>query len=328
MLNSHLSHKFSVAPMLDWTTLSCRRLHRLLCPEALLYSEMISTGAIIFGERERYLKHSGDMPCALQLGGGKPDELAQATALAQPYDYAEINLNVGCPSDRVQNNRIGACLMAEPRLVAQCLKAMQKESDVPVSVKHRLGIDEQDERQVIDFVDCLANESDCHIFIVHARKAWLQGLSPKDNREIPPLNYDLVYEIKQRFPELTIVINGGITQIEEAQQHLQMVDGVMLGRAAYQQPMILLQAATLFNRPAEEIENVLLKIETLLIAALQQGERLSDYTRHLLGLFNGHQGAKQFRRILSEEARSTDAGIDVWRQALAAVLPTIQTEVF
>lgn len=319
----YVARRFCVAPMLDWTTLSCRRLHRILCPEALLYTEMISTGAIIFGERERYLNHSGDMPCALQLGGGKPDELARATALAQPYHYAEINLNVGCPSDRVQNNRIGACLMAEPRLVAQCLKAMQKEADVPISIKHRLGIDEQDERQVIDFVDCIANESDCRIFIIHARKAWLQGLSPKDNREIPPLNYELVYEVKQRFPELEIVINGGINQIAEAQQHLQIVDGVMLGRAAYQQPMILLQAASLFKRPVKNIEEILPKIEALLTSALDNGERLSDYTRHILGLFNGHQGAKQFRRILSEEARYSDANIEIWRQALKAVIPNL-----
>lgn len=323
MLNNDLAfaRRFSVAPMLDWTTLSCRRLHRILCPEALLYTEMISTGAIIFGERERYLSHSGDMPCALQLGGGKPDELAQATALAQPYQYAEINLNVGCPSDRVQNNRIGACLMAEPRLVAQCLKAMQKESDVPVTIKHRLGIDEQDERQVIDFVDCIANESDCRIFIVHARKAWLQGLSPKDNREIPPLNYELVYEIKQRFPELSIVINGGINHIQEAQEHLQFVDGVMLGRAAYQTPMTLLQAGSLFHRSVKNIEEILPQIEALLISALNNGERLSDYTRHILGLFNGYQGAKNFRRILSEETRNPDANIDIWRKALSVVIP-------
>lgn len=312
------ARRFSVAPMLDWTTLSCRRLHRLFCPEALLYSEMISTGAIIHGDRERYLAHSGDMPCALQLGGGNPDELAQATALAQDYAYAEINLNVGCPSDRVQNHRIGACLMDSPRLVAQCLKAMQKESDVPVTVKHRLGIDEQDERQVIDFVDCLANESDCRVFIVHARKAWLQGLSPKENREIPPLNYDLVYELKQRFPELCMVINGGITSIEQAEQHLQILDGVMLGRAAYQEPYLLLEAARLFNRAVPSMESLLPAIEDLLLQALSNGDKLSDYTRHILGLFNGRQGAKQFRRILSEEGRG-DAGIEVWRQAVAAI---------
>lgn len=313
------ARRFSVAPMLDWTTPQCRRIHRILCPQALLYSEMVTTGAIIFGDTARYLKHSDDMPCALQLGGGKADELAKASAIAQTFAYAEINLNVGCPSDRVQNNRIGACLMAEPRLVAQCLKAMQKESDVPVTVKHRLGIDKQNERQVIDFVDCLANESDCRVFIVHARKAWLQGLSPKDNRDIPPLNYELVYELKQRFPELHIVINGGINSIAEAKQHLQAVDGVMLGRAAYQEPRLLLEAAELFGCEMPIIESVLAALEVLLTKALDNGERLSDYTRHLLGLFNGQVGAKQFRRILSEEARSAEAGIEIWHKALAAV---------
>lgn len=311
--------RFSVAPMLDWTTPACRVLHRLFSPHARLYTEMVTTGAIIYGDRERHLAHQGDSPCALQLGGGNPAELAQATALAQSYYYDEINLNVGCPSDRVQNNRIGACLMDDPALVARCLKAMQTESAVPVTIKHRLGIDDQDERKVLDFVDQIVNESDCRVFIVHARKAWLKGLSPKANRDVPPLNYELVYELKQRFPQCVIVINGGIETIADCQQHLQQVDGVMLGRAVYKQPGLLLQAEGLFDQAVFSESETLPAITQCLQAALSRGELLADYTRHLLGLFPGQPGAKQFRRILSEQARSKDAGMDVWQAALAAV---------
>ncbi len=310
---------FSVAPMLDWTTNPCRRLHRVLLPQARLYSEMVTTGAIIHGDKDRHLLHAGDMPCALQLGGGAPDELARATAIAQAYDYAEINLNVGCPSDRVQNNQIGACLMKTPRLVAQCLQAMQKESDVPITVKHRLGIDEQDERMVFDFIDCLVNESDCRIFIVHARKAWLQGLSPKANRNVPPLNYDLVYEIKQKYPDCTIILNGGIESISACQQHLAHVDGVMLGRAAYQNPSLLLQARILFGEPSVSEEEILPALTKCIADGLARGESLTQYTRHLLGLFSGRKGAKKYRRILSEDSRASDARLDVWHQALSAV---------
>lgn len=313
------THTFCVAPMLDWTTTPCRKLHRLFSPNALLYTEMVTTGAIIFGDKNRHLQHSRDMPCALQLGGGDPDALAKATALAQPYQYSEINLNVGCPSDRVQNNRIGACLMDDATLVARCLKAMQQESDVPITVKHRLGIDEQDERNVIDFVDTIINNSPCRTFIVHARKAWLKGLSPKENRDIPPLNYDLVYELKQRFSACNIIINGGIETLEDCQKHLNHVDGVMVGRAAYKNPALLLQAETLYGNALRDEQDILPSITDTLTQALENGEYLSDYTRHLLGMFSGQKGSKQFRRILSEDARKKNAGIEVWEKALAAV---------
>lgn len=209
--------------------------------------------------------------------------------------------------------------MDDPALVARCLKAMQAESAVPVTIKHRLGIDDQDERKVLDFVDQIVNESDCRVFIVHARKAWLKGLSPKANRDVPPLNYELVYELKQRFPQCVIVINGGIETIADCQQHLQQVDGVMLGRAVYKQPGLLLQAEGLFDQAVFSESETLPAITQCLQAALSRGELLADYTRHLLGLFPGQPGAKQFRRILSEQARSKDAGMDVWQAALAAV---------
>ena len=228
------SHRFCVAPMLDLTTPECRALHRLFTRRALLYTEMVTTGALIYGDAERHLQHHGDAPCALQLGGGEPEALARACAIALPYGYQEINLNVGCPSDRVQNNRIGACLMDDAALVAECVSAMQAAvGAVPVTVKHRLAIDEQDEREVFHFVETVASRGPCRVFIIHARKAWLQGLSPKANRDVPPLNYPLVYEVKRRFPELTVVINGGIGDLTQCQAHLQHVDGVMLGRAAY-----------------------------------------------------------------------------------------------
>ena len=313
-------HRFCVAPMLDWTTPECRALHRLFSRHAFLYSEMVTSGALIFGDVPRHLHHAADAPCALQLGGGEPEALARACEIALPYGYQEINLNVGCPSDRVQHNRIGACLMDDAPLVAECLAAMQAAADaVPVTVKHRLAIDEQDERCIFNFVETLAARSPCRLFIIHARKAWLQGLSPKDNRDVPPLNYPLVYEVKRRFPELTIIINGGITTLAECRAHLQAVDGVMLGRAAYQNPELLLAVDELYGAPARTLAEVLPAIRSLLVEALGRGEMLAHYTRHLLGLFPGVRGAKQYRRILSEEARATEAGIAVFDRALAAV---------
>lgn len=314
------SHRFCVAPMLDWTTPECRALHRLFTRRALLYTEMVTTGALIYGDAERHLQHHGDAPCALQLGGGEPEALARACAIALPYGYQEINLNVGCPSDRVQNNRIGACLMDDAALVAECVSAMQAAvGAVPVTVKHRLAIDEQDEREVFHFVETVASRSPCRVFIIHARKAWLQGLSPKANRDVPPLNYPLVYEVKRRFPELTIVINGGIGDLAQCQAHLQHVDGVMLGRAAYQNPELLLLADTLYGEAAQTLDAVLPRIRALIAERLARGEVLSHYTRHLLGLFPGVRGAKIYRRILSEDARAPDAGITVFERALAAV---------
>ena len=313
-------HRFCVAPMLDWTTPECRALHRLFTRHALLYTEMVTTGALIYGDAERHLQHQADAPCSLQLGGGEPEALARACEIALPYDYQEINLNVGCPSDRVQNNRIGACLMDDATLVAECLSAMQQAAgEVPVTVKHRLAIDEQDEREVFHFVETVANRSSCRVFIIHARKAWLQGLSPKENRDVPPLNYPLVYEVKRRFPELTIVINGGISDLAQCQAHLQHVDGVMLGRAAYQNPQLLLAADTLYGDAAQTLDAVLPQVRALIVERLACGEPLAHYTRHLLGFFPGVRGAKHYRRILSEEARAADADITVFDRALAAV---------
>lgn len=308
---------FAVAPMLDWTTPQCRALHRILCPEALLYSEMISTGAIIHGDRERHLRRIADDPCVLQLGGSRPDELQKACELAQPYDFQEINLNVGCPSDRVQNNKIGAVLMYEPELVAECLNAMEAGSKVPISIKHRLGVDEQDERQVFDFIEKIISKSTCRKFIIHARKAWLKGLSPKENREVPPLNYGLVYEVKKRFPELEITINGGISTIYECQEHLKIVDGVMLGRAVYQQPQLLLQVPILYGYNERYINEILPQITDFLRQQVDvKRESLHNYTRHLLGLFSGYVGAKRFRQILSEEGTQNQAMVKIWEKAL------------
>lgn len=312
--------RLCVAPMLDWTTPECRALHRIFSRHAFLYSEMVSTGAILFGDTDRHLQHNGDSPCALQLGGGEPEELARACERALPYGYQEINLNAGCPSDRVQHNRIGACLMNDAMLVAECLSAMQKAAGVvPVTIKHRLALDEHNERDVLRFVETLATNSPCRVFIIHARKAWLQGLSPKENRTVPPLNYSLVYEVKRHFPELTIILNGGITTIDECIMHLQQVDGVMLGRAAYQNPELLLAVDTLYNQPAKMLDEVLPNIRALIINGIEEGRPLSAYSRHLLGLFPGIKGAKHYRRILSEDARQANAGIEVFDRALAAV---------
>lgn len=315
------AHRFCVAPMLDLTTPTCRVLHRIFSRHAFLYSEMITTGALIYGDAERHLNHyQQEQPVALQLGGGHPDELARACEIALPYHYDEINLNIGCPSDRVQNNRIGACLMDSPHLVAECLNAMQDAAgEIPVTVKHRLGIDEQDERQVLDFVEILASRSRCRHFIIHARKAWLQGLNPQQNRDIPPLNYPLVYQIKQQFPELSIILNGGINNLAQCREHLQYLDGVMLGRAAYQNPEILLSADSLFGSMPRSIEEVLPELRCFMEAEIARGIPLSQFTRHLLGLFRGQKGAKQYRRMLSEQARLPNAGIEIWDKALAGL---------
>lgn len=307
------------APMLDWTTPECRRIFRFFSSDVRFYTEMVTTGAILHGDVARHLHHEKDMPCALQLGGGDPDELAKACEIAQHYQYDEINLNAGCPSDRVQNNAIGACLMRKPKHIAQCLNAMQKASDVPITLKHRLSIDEMDEASVLDFVDCIVNESACRHLIIHARKAWLNGLSPRENRDIPPLKYDLVYAVKERYPDCTIILNGGIANIDEAEEHLQKVDGVMLGRAIYYQPQLLLESARLFGKQAPKLEDVLSDITTCMSEQVAQGTPLWHYTRHLLGLFSSCRGAKQYRRILSEESRNDPYNIHVWNRALAAV---------
>lgn len=313
--------------MLDWTDRHCRFFHRQLTRKTLLYTEMITTGALLFGDAERHLRfHEAESPVAVQLGGSDPAALAQCATLAERRGYDEVNLNVGCPSDRVQNGAFGACLMATPPLVADCIKSMQDAVSLPVTIKHRIGIDEQDSfGELIDFVGAVA-ETGCRTFIVHSRKAWLQGLSPKQNRDIPPLQYDTVYRLKQEFPSLEIVINGGIQTLDDVEKHLEQVDGVMIGRAAYQDPWMLADADRRLFRsenpvsdPAQAVEAMIPYIESHLLEA---GAKVSHVTRHMLGLFNGRPGARKWRRHLSEEAVRKSAGIEVLTDALAK----LQTE--
>jgi tRNA-dihydrouridine synthase A len=318
-----LQHKFCVAPMMDWTDRHCRYFHRLLSARALLYTEMVTAEAILHGDRERLLGFSREEhPVALQLGGSDPARLAEAAAIGADYGYDEINLNVGCPSDRVQEGRFGACLMAEPELVARCVAAMRARVAVPVTVKCRIGIDDQDSEAGLErFVSAVAGAG-CRTFIVHARKAWLKGLSPKENREVPPLDYGRVYRLKAAHPELEIVVNGGVSSLDEAAAHLARVDGVALGRAAYQSPYLLAEvdrrlfgnAGALPARPAV--------IEALLPYAerhIGAGGRLNNIARHILGLYHGQPRARAFRRHLSERAPREGASIDVLQEALQLV---------
>lgn len=312
--------RFSVAPMMDWTDRHCRMLHRTLSQEALLYSEMVTTGALIYGEAERYLRYNtAEHPVALQLGGSDPQALAQCARLAEQYGYDEVNLNVGCPSDRVQNNLIGACLMAYPDRVRDCLAAMQDAVNIPITVKFRLGIDELDSDDYLhQFVDTLQS-SGCQRFIVHARKAILQGLNPKQNRDVPPLQYPRVYRLKQAFPQLTVVINGGINSLSEAQTHLEQVDGVMLGRAAYHTPYLLAEVdRQIFQRDTPVISRLdaLERYLPYVEEELAHGTALHHITRHLLGLFHGERGGKQFRRVISEQAHRPGADISVLHRAI------------
>jgi tRNA-dihydrouridine synthase A len=314
--------RFCVAPMMDWTDRHCRFFHRQLSRRARLYTEMVTTAAIIHGDRQRLLGfHPIEHPVALQLGGSDPESLARASEIGLSFGYDEINLNCGCPSDRVQSGRFGACLMAEPELAAACIAAMRGTvgGDVPVTVKCRIGIDDQDsEADLARFIECVA-AGGCSAFIVHARKAWLQGLSPKENREIPPLDYDRVHRLKAAFPELTIVINGGIVTLDEAVTHLEAVDGVMLGRAAYKSPALLGSFdGSLFEEdclpppPHAVLEGML----DYVADELARGTRLSSITRHMTGLMNGQRGARLFRRLLTEESVKPGAGLDVLKAAL------------
>lgn len=307
--------------MMDWTDRHCRYFHRLLTRRALLYTEMVTAEAVIHGDRDALLGHGLDEhPLALQLGGAEPDRLAEAAAIGEDYGYAEINLNVGCPSDRVQSGRFGACLMAEPDRVAACVAAMRERVAVPVTVKCRIGIDDQDSEADLErFITAVASTG-CGTFIIHARKAWLDGLSPKQNREVPPLNYDRVYRLKAAHPELTIVINGGIETLEEAQVHLEHVDGVMLGRAAYKTPYLLAGVdRVIFGdaAPQPTREAVLERLQPYVARHLAAGGRLNNVTRHILGLYHGRPRAKQFRRHLSENANRAGAGPEVLDDACA-----------
>lgn len=305
--------------MLDWTNRHCRYFHRLLTERAVLYTEMVTTGAIIHGERDRFLKFDpSEHPVALQLGGSNPGDLATCSKICEDYGYDEVNLNVGCPSDRVQSGRFGACLMAEPDLVAECVHAMIEACNIPVTVKCRIGIDDQDDYHGLQEFVSKVSSAGATTFIVHARKAWLQGLSPKENRDIPPLNYDRVYRLKKEFPQLEVIINGGITSLDAGLEHLQYVDGVMVGREAYQNPFILAQVDRLFygsDKPAPSREQVIEALLPYIEQELSQGGKLNYITRHILGLYQQMPGARKWRRFISENAHKTGAGIDVLHAA-------------
>ena len=309
--------------MMDWTDRHCRFFHRQLTRRALLYTEMVTADAILHGKRDQLLAFSpGEHPVALQLGGSDPAKLADAAAIGATYGYREINLNVGCPSDRVQSGRFGACLMAEPQLVADCIAAMARAVSIPVTVKCRIGIDDQDsELDFARFIDTVA-DTGCRHFIVHARKAWLNGLSPKENREVPPLDYARVYRLKQARPDLTIVLNGGVDTLEAGLAHLANVDGVMLGRAAYQTPYILADVDRLFFGESGEAGSRAAALEALMPyveAHLARGGRLNNITRHILGIYHGEPRSRAFRRHLSENAVRDGAGIEVLIRAIALV---------
>jgi len=317
------SHRLSVAPMLDWTNRDFRYFLRLISKHCLLYTEMVTTGALIHGQRERFLGHDvSEYPLALQLGGSDPEALAACAKLGEDAGYSEINLNVGCPSDRVQSGSFGACLMAEPKLVAEGIVAMKSEANIPITVKTRLGIDELDSYDFLtDFIAQVA-DAGCDIFILHARKAWLQGLSPKENRDVPPLNYDRVYQIKEDFPQLHIDINGGIQTLEQAQQHLSHVDGVMMGRAIYHDPYLLAEADSLLFDDGHKIlsrHDIIREMLPYIEQRMTEGRPVKSITRHLLGVFQGQKGAKAWRRYLSEHAHLKGAGLEVVEQALELI---------
>ena len=310
--------RLSVAPMIDWTTTDYRYFARLFNPHVYLYTEMISTGALLYGNRARHLRFDTlEHPLVLQLGGADSSEMAQCAQFAQQHGYDEVNINVGCPSDRVQHNKIGACLMAEPQTVADLVKHMQAAVDIPVTVKHRIGIDDFDSYEfMVDFVEKVA-AAGCSRFIVHARTAWLQGLSPKQNREIPPLRYNDVYRLKQDFPTLDIEINGGIETVADIKTHLQHVDGVMIGRAFYHNPYLLAETNSLWGAPIPKRSDILAQLYPYLEKQIAKGEALPTMTRHYLGLFQGLTGARKWRQALSGKPQLT---IDDIKRAAEEVL--------
>ncbi len=322
--DEHMSpHRFSVAPMMDWTDRHCRVFHRLMTRRARLYTEMLTTGAIIHGDRQRLLGFdASEHPVALQLGGSDPSELATAAKIGEDFGYDEINLNVGCPSDRVKDGRFGACLMAEPLLVAEGVAAMKRAVRVPVTVKCRIGIDDQDPEIALDTLARNVVAAGADALVVHARKAWLNGLSPKQNRDIPPLDYDRVYRLKAAMPDVPVIINGGVKSLEEARAHLDHVDGVMLGRAAYQEPWRLLSVdSEIFGEaaPHSTMKDVFEAMMPYIERELAQGTRLHSITRHFVGAFHGVPGARAFRRHLAENGVKADAGVNVLRDAIALV---------
>lgn len=311
--------------MMDWTDTHCRAFHRLLSRRARLYTEMLTTGAVIHGDRQRLLGFdASEHPVALQLGGSNPRDLAESARIGEGFGYDEINLNVGCPSDRVKDGRFGACLMAEPQLVAECVTAMKQAVKIPVTVKCRIGIDDQDPEAALDTLSRAVIAAGADALVVHARKAWLNGLSPKENRDIPPLDYNRVYRLKKALPDVPVIINGGIPTVAAAKEHLAHVDGAMLGRAAYHEPWRLLSVdPELFGEPSphatmhEAIEALMPYIER----QLASGTRLHSITRHLVGAFHGVPGARAFRRYLAENCTRAGAGTDSLRAALDLVDP-------
>ncbi len=308
-----------VAPMMDWTDRHCRYFHRLLSPHVHLYTEMVTAPAVLHGDRERLLGFDpAEHPVALQLGGADPRELALAARVGADMGYDEINLNVGCPSDRVQSGRFGACLMREPALVADCVASMRAAVSIPVTVKCRLGVDEQDEYADLERFVEIVRATGCSVFVVHARKAWLEGLSPKENREVPPLNYERVYRLKREFPDLTIVVNGGIATVDDVREHLRHVDGVMLGRTAYHDPYRIADVEhALFSTPLPDRDEVLARLRPYVEAHLARGDRLQHISRHILGLYQGLPRARAYRRLLSEQAHRADAGYEVIERAVS-----------
>lgn len=318
-----LDRRLSVAPMMDWTTRHERYFLRLISRKVLLYSEMVTTGALLYGDAARYLAFdAAEHPVALQLGGADPGALAECAAMAQAAGYDEVNLNIGCPSDRVQAARFGACLMAEPPLVRDCLAAMRRAVSIPVTVKSRIGIDDRDcYGDLKAFVACVA-QSGCQTFIIHARKAILRGLSPKQNREVPPLRYEFVHRIKRDFPDLEVILNGGVTSLDAAAAQAIHVDGVMIGRAAYRDPWMLAVVDSRFFGASDPLASrceAVLGYLPYVARQCEEGVPLHAMTRHILGLFNGQRGAKRWRRHLSENARSTNAGAKVIESALTLV---------
>jgi tRNA-dihydrouridine synthase A len=317
-----MNNPISIAPMMDWTDRHCRFFLRLLSPSALLYTEMVTAAALHHGAADRLLRFNDEEhPLALQLGGSNPEWMASATRKAHAYGYDEININVGCPSDRVQSGQFGACLMAEPQLVAACLSAMRAETSVPVTVKTRIGIDAHDNQEFLHrFVVSLA-DAGCRKFVIHARIAILEGLSPKDNRKIPPLNYERVYRVKRDFPDLEVVINGGLTDIAQVKDVLAHVDGAMIGRQAYHQPYFLAELEKHFNprQPLPERHDIVHAMLPYIDSVIATGEPLHRVTRHMLGLYAGQPGARAWRRYISEHAHRPGAGKEVLINALKAM---------
>ena len=315
-----IDRKFCVAPMLDWTDRHCRYFLRLISKQSMLYTEMLTTGAILHGDSDHHLQMDAfEHPVALQLGGSNPQDLAKACKMAAEYAYAEINLNCGCPSDRVQNGMFGAIMMKDAEITANCIAAMREAVDLPITVKHRIGVDDQDSYEFLrDFVGRVA-ESGCEVFLVHARKAWLKGLSPKQNREIPELNYDRVYQLKKDFPQLEIIINGGVTTLDQTSEHLNHLDGVMVGREAYTNPYLLAsvdQDIYGSTAPIKTREQIAGEFLHYIDNELSKGTKLNAMTRHILGLFHGMPGARLYRRHISENAFKPSATIEVLTTAL------------